>query len=43
VAGKPPRLGEGAPEQELDLRVRAAQFVGGPSRQGIVNGRIEPE
>lgn len=30
-----------AAQQELDLGVCAAQFVGGPSGQGVMNGRIQ--
>ena len=42
-AGQPPGVGQRAAEQELDLSVRAAQLVGGPPCQRIMNGRVEPE
>jgi hypothetical protein len=36
-------IGEGAPQQELDLGVGTPQLVGGPPCQGIVDGRVEAE
>jgi len=42
-AGKPPGVGEGAAQQELDLGVGAAQFVGCPSGKGVVDGWVEPQ
>ena len=33
---QPPGVGQGAAEQELDLGVGAAQFVGRPPGQGVV-------
>jgi hypothetical protein len=41
LAGQPPCVGQRAAQQELDLGVCAAQFVGGPSGQGVMNGRIQ--
>jgi hypothetical protein len=38
---QPPCVGQRAAQQELDLDVCAAQFVGGPSGQGVMNGRIQ--
>ena len=43
LAGHPPRVAERAAQQELDLGVGAAQLVGGPPGQRVVNGRIEPK
>jgi hypothetical protein len=42
-AGQPPRLGEGPAQQELDLGVGAAELVGGPPGQGVVDGRVQPQ
>jgi hypothetical protein len=36
-------VGEGAAQEELDLRVGAAQVVAGPPGQGIVDGRVQAE
>jgi hypothetical protein len=38
----PPRLLEGAHEQELDLGVDAAQLVVGPAAQGLVEVFPDP-
>jgi hypothetical protein len=38
-----PGIGQGAPKEELDLRIRAAELVGSPPGQRVVDGRIEPE
>jgi len=43
VTGEAAGIGEGAPEQELDLGGRAAQVVGGPPGHGVVDGGIEPQ
>jgi hypothetical protein len=43
TAGQPPRVGEGAAQQELDLGVSAAQFVRGPPGQGVMNGWVQPQ
>src|SRR2546430_2840627 len=43
LARQPPRVGQRAPQQELDLRVGAAQLVGGPPGQGVVNGWVQPQ
>ncbi|EGJ77180.1 hypothetical protein STTU_4391 [Streptomyces sp. Tu6071] len=40
---QPARLGEGAAEQVLDLRVAAAQLVGRPAGEGVVHLRVEPQ
>jgi hypothetical protein len=42
-AGQPPGVGQRAAEQELNLGVGAAQFVGGPPAQRIVHGRVQPQ
>jgi hypothetical protein len=39
VLGQPFRFGKSAAQQELDLGVRAAQLIGGPPGQRVVNGR----
>jgi hypothetical protein len=41
--GHPAGVGQGPPEQELDLGVGAAQLVPGPPGQGVVHGRVQPE
>ena len=41
MPGQPPCVGQHAAQQELDLGVCAAQFVGGPPGQGVMNGRIQ--
>ena len=40
---QPPGVGQGAAQEELDLGVGAAQFVGGPPGQGVVDGGVEPQ
>lgn len=37
------RFDQSLPQQKLDLRVDAAQFVGGPLFQGAVQRGIDPE
>jgi len=37
------RVGQRGAEQVVDLGVRAAQLVGGPPRQGVVDRRVEPQ
>lgn len=34
---------QGVPEQQLDMGVEAAQIVGRPLRERVVNSRVEPE
>jgi hypothetical protein len=41
MPGQPPCVGQRAAQREIDLGVCAAQFVVGPSRQGVMNGRIQ--
>jgi hypothetical protein len=41
MPGQSPCVGQRAPQQELDLGVCAAQFVGGPPGQGGMNGRVQ--
>ncbi len=43
VAGQPSCAGKRPSQQELDLGVGAAQFVGGPSGQGVMDGGIQPQ
>jgi hypothetical protein len=43
LAGHPPRVGQRSAEQEFDLGVGAAQLVGGPPGEGVVNRWIEPQ
>ena len=43
MLGQPFRFGKSAAQQELDLGVRAAQLIGGPPGQRVVNGRIQPQ
>ena len=42
LAFEPTRIIHGLPEQEFDLRVDAAQIVGRPPRDRVVDGRIQP-
>jgi hypothetical protein len=39
----PPRVGERAPQEHLDLRVEAPELVVGPTDQRIVDGRVDPQ
>ena len=41
-SGSGPASAERAAQQELDLGVGAAQLVGGPPGQGVMDRRIEP-
>jgi TetR/AcrR family tetracycline transcriptional repressor len=41
--GQPPRVGQGAAQQELDLGAGAAQLLGAPSGQGVVDGWVQPQ
>lgn len=41
--GKPPVFGECVSQEEVDMRVEAAQVVGGPFGEGIVDGGVEPK
>src|SRR5215831_3844271 len=43
AAGQPPGVSERAAEQELDLGIGAAQLVGRPSGQSVVDGGVQPE
>ena len=43
LTGQPPGVGQRAAEQKLDLGVGAAQLVLGPSGQGVVHGRVQPQ
>jgi hypothetical protein len=43
MAGHPARVAKSAPEKELDLGVGAAQLVGRPAGQGVVDGRVKPQ
>ena len=43
VAWKAAGVAKGTAEQELDLGIGGAHLVGRPLRQGVVNGRVEPE
>ncbi len=43
MRGQPPGFGERAPEQELDLGIRAAQLVRRPPGQRVMHGGIKPE
>src|SRR5262249_23504167 len=43
LARQPPRVGQRAPQEELDLGVGAAQLVSGPPGQGVVNGWVQPQ
>jgi len=42
-ARQPAAVGEGAPEQVLDLGVGAAQLIGRPPGQGVVDGRVQAQ
>jgi hypothetical protein len=43
VSGHPARVGESAPKQHLDVGVEAPELVGGPSGQGVVDLRVDPQ
>jgi hypothetical protein len=43
VPRHPPRVVEGAPQEHLDVRVQAAELVGGPSGEGVVDPRIDAQ
>jgi len=36
-------LGESPAKDELDVRVEAAEFIGRPARQGVMDGRIDTQ
>jgi hypothetical protein len=38
-----PGICERPPKEELDLGIGTAQLVGGPPRQGVVDGGVESE
>jgi hypothetical protein len=42
MTGQSPCFGKSPAQQELDLGVCAAQLVGGPPGQGVMNGGIQP-
>jgi hypothetical protein len=43
TAGQPSGVRQRAPQQELDLGVRAPQLVLSPPGQRVVDGRIKPQ
>ena len=43
MPGQPACVGQCPAQQELDLGVGAAQFITGPSGQGVVHGGIQPQ
>jgi hypothetical protein len=43
MLGHPARIGKGSPQQQLDLRVEAAELIRRPPTQRVVDGRIEAE
>src|SRR6185437_16662485 len=43
LAGQPPGVGQGTAQEELDLGVGAAQLVGGPPGQGVVDRRVQAQ
>jgi hypothetical protein len=43
LSGHPAGVVEGAPKQHLDVGVEAAELVGGPSGQGIVDRRVDAQ
>jgi hypothetical protein len=43
VSGHPAGVVEGAPEQHLDVGVEAAELVGGPSGERIVDRRVDAQ
>jgi hypothetical protein len=43
VSGHPAGVGESAPKQHLDVGVEAAELVGGPSGQGVVDLRVDAQ
>jgi hypothetical protein len=43
LAGQPACVCQRLAEQEFDLGVGAAQLVGGPPGEGVMNGWVEPQ
>jgi len=43
VSGHPAGVVEGAPEQHLDVGVEAAELVGRPSGQGVMDRRVDAQ
>jgi hypothetical protein len=43
LLGEPSRVAKSATEQELDLRVRAAQLIAGPADQGIMDRGVQAQ
>jgi hypothetical protein len=41
--GHPARVIEGTAQQDLDLGVEAAELVGGPPSQGVMDGGVEAQ
>jgi hypothetical protein len=39
----PARVGESTPKQHFDVGVEAAELVGGPSGQGVVDLRVDTQ
>jgi hypothetical protein len=43
MLGHPAGIGEGSAQQQLDLRIEAAELIRRPPTQRVVHGRIEAE
>jgi len=43
IPGHPARIGQGSPQQYLDLRVEAAKLIRRPPPQRVMHSRIEAE
>ena len=43
LLGHPPRVVEGPAQQDLDLGIEAAELVGGPPGQRVVDGGVEAQ
>ena len=41
--GHPPRPVEGSAQEQLDVGIKATEFIGRPLGQGIVDSRVNPQ
>jgi hypothetical protein len=43
LTGHPADVIEGAPKQQLDVGIEAAELVGGPAGQSVMDRRVDPQ
>jgi hypothetical protein len=43
LPGHPAGVGEGSPQQHVDLGVEAPELVSGPAGQGVVHRWVDPQ